>query len=99
MKPVVLSPAARSEFSEAVEWYENQRDGLGLEFQEAVDRVFVSISNNPSIHARVLRQCRRAVLKKFPYCVYYQETSASVLVIAVFHSSRNPTIWQRRVSQ
>jgi hypothetical protein len=37
--PVVLRPAARAEFDEAVDWYEQQRPGLGVDFVTQVQLV------------------------------------------------------------
>ena len=31
-----------------------------------------------------------------PHCVYYREESSLVRVISVFHTSRDPAIWQFR---
>ena len=33
----------------------------------------------------------------YPYCVYYRIEEDRVLVLAVFHTARDPAIWQNRV--
>jgi hypothetical protein len=35
-------------------------------------------------------------VRGFPYCVYYREESSLVRVLSVFHTSRDPSIWQSR---
>jgi plasmid stabilization system protein ParE len=40
---------------------------------------------------------RRALVTKFPYVVLYREDQGEIIVIAVFHTSRNPSVWQSRV--
>lgn len=35
-----------------------------------------------------------AVVRGFPYCVYYLEEPTQVRAISVFHARRDPTIWQ-----
>ena len=40
--------------------------------------------------------CGRLLVIGFPYCVYYREEPGRVLVLAVFHTSRDPTVWQSR---
>jgi plasmid stabilization system protein ParE len=94
--PVVLRDEAQTEFDEAFDHYEGQRPGLGIQFAERVQDVFDRISANPQLHAVVLGDVRKAVVSRFPYCVYYRAEPARVQVIAVFHTSRDPSIWQGR---
>lgn len=95
-KPVVLRRAARAEFDAAGDWYEDKRSGLGAAFTAAVQRVYDRIAARPQLHPVVLRDIRRAVVEGFPYCVYHRERPAAVVVLAVFHTSRNPSGWQSR---
>ena len=44
----------------------------------------------------VHRDVRRAVAKRFPYCVYFRTEAVRIVVLAVFHSSRNPAMWRVR---
>ena len=94
--PVVLRDEAQAEFDDAFEYYEQRQTGLGVEFVNHIQEVFDRIAANPYMHAAVLADVRKAVVAKFPYCVYYRAEQARVEVIAVFHSSRNPSIWQGR---
>jgi plasmid stabilization system protein ParE len=92
-----LLPEARAEFDAAADWYEQQRAGLGLDFVARVGDVFNRIAANPRLHAKVYQEARKAVVAKFPYVVIYQEEPGEVLVISVFHTSRDPAIWQSRI--
>jgi plasmid stabilization system protein ParE len=94
--PVVLRDEAQAEFDEAFDYYERQKPGLGVEFVARVQEVFGRIGMNPHLHAVVLADIRKARVAKFPYCVFYRAEPARVQVIAVFHSSRDPAIWQGR---
>ncbi len=94
--PVVLRDEAQAEFDETFDHFERQRPGLGVAFAARVQEVFDRISANPHLHAVVLADIRKAVVAKFPYCVFYRAEPARVEVIAVFHSSRDPGIWQGR---
>jgi toxin ParE1/3/4 len=95
--PIVLRDEAEAEFDEAFDYYENQRAGLGVDFADEIQEVLDRISNNPQIHGIVLADIRKAVVRRFPYCVYYRADGNRVEVIAVFHTSRDPKIWQGRV--
>ncbi len=94
--PIVFRPEARKEFDEAYDWYEGQRPGLGEAFAEQIQRVLDRIAATPRMHAAVLGDVRKAVVARFPYCIYYREEAACVRVLAVFHTSRDPSIWQSR---
>ena len=94
--PVVLRYEAQAEFDEAFDYYESQRAGLGVDFVARVQQVFDRISANPLMHAVELGDIRKAGVTRFPYGVFYRADAVRVEVLAVFHSSRNPAIWQGR---
>ena len=96
MLPIRLLPEAKDEFDAAVDWYEQQRPGLGTAFLERVRETFARIASNPQLHAAVHQDVRRAVVRKFPYGVLYKEEAGEIVVVAVFHSARDPNIWQGR---
>lgn len=95
--PVALRDEAEAEFDEAFDYYEGQKPGLGVDFAERVQDVFDRVATNPKMHAVVFADIRKAVVARFPFCVFYRAHATSVEVIAVFHSSRDPAIWQGRV--
>jgi plasmid stabilization system protein ParE len=95
--PVIFRRAARAEFDEAADWYDQRRTGLGPTFTAAVQRVLDRIADQPDFYAVVWADVREALVAGFPYAVYYREESRSLLVFSVFHTSRDPTIWQDRV--
>ena len=94
--PVVLRPEARAEFDEAVDWYEQQRAGLGADFVAQVQAVLDRISTAPDLYAQVFREVRRAVVRRFPYAILYKVEPQHVVVLAVFHGRRDPKLWQAR---
>lgn len=95
-RKTVLRRAARHEFDESADWYERQKPGLGPRFVDAVQRTLQAISERPEVHPRILEEVREAIVRDFPFCIYYRVLTDSIEVLAVFHTSRNPTIWQNR---
>jgi len=95
--PLRLLPEARDEFDAAVDWYEQQRPGLGTIFLDRVRDEFARIAVNPQMHATAYHGVRKAVVHKFPYVVLYMEDAGEVVVVSVFHAARDPAIWQGRV--
>jgi plasmid stabilization system protein ParE len=95
--PVVLRRQAADELLAACDYLETQRKGFSIRLIGEVRRVIDRISIHPELHGIVLEDIRRAAVRRFPYSVFYRVTSARIDVLAVFHDSRDPAEWQRRV--
>ena len=91
-----FTQAARSELIEAHDWYEAQAPGLGARFRSAIDDAAERILAAPLRFPTVLKTVRRARVKRFPYALFYVADSDELLVIACFHSRRDPRRWQSR---
>jgi plasmid stabilization system protein ParE len=94
--PLVFRPEARDEIDEAYAWYEHQRAGLGEEFLSAIRDVLDRIQETPEAHAQVYRDVRRGVTRRFPYGVFYRVEADRIVVLAVYHSRRDPRGWRDR---
>lgn len=94
--PVVFRREARTEFDGAADWYEQRQLGLGPRFTRAVQRVLDRVARQPDFYPIVWRDVREALVRGFPYCVYYREEPRQVLVVSVFHTARDPAVWQGR---
>ena len=94
--PIVLRAEAEAEFDEAFDFYDARRPGFGPEFVAEVQRVFDRVAAHPLICQVVFADVRKAVVRRFPYCVFYRPHADQVEVIAVFHTSRDPSIWHGR---
>jgi len=94
--PVSFSRAAHAEFIEATAWYEAQRPGLGAEFIAQIECCVLRAAEQPQRYAVVHNGIRRITARRFPYSLYFRVHVRRIVVLAVFHSSRDPTIWQRR---
>jgi plasmid stabilization system protein ParE len=94
--PIVFRLEAQTEFDEAIDWYEQQAE-LGLEFLDCVADTLTRIQTMPESCEMVFEDVRRAVVQRFPYSVFYQVERQQIVVLAVFHSKRDPKIWQARV--
>ncbi|MFH1114387.1 MAG: type II toxin-antitoxin system RelE/ParE family toxin [Pseudomonadota bacterium] len=94
--PVVMRPEARSEFDDAVDWYELHRPGLGADFVAHVQEVFDQISTTPRLYSPIFQNVRRAVVRRFPHLILYKIEPQQVVVLAVFHSKRDPKIRRQR---
>lgn len=95
-RSLVFREQARKEFDAAGDWYERERPGLGNAFLTEVDRILGRVLDNPEAFPEMLDGVRKAVVKRFPYCLYFRIRGNTVVVLAVFHSARNPAQWRVR---
>ena len=92
---VVTSPA-ETDLTTAYDWYEEQSPGLGAEFLRAVEAVFAAVQRTPGLFPAVRGRARRALLRRFPYGVFFTASDDEVVVLAVVHGRRHPRVWQSR---
>ena len=89
-------PEVSEEVNEAYNWYEEQQPGIGDDFLACIEETLDRIGKMPESYAFVYRDVRRAIVRGFPYAVYYRVVSSQVIVTAIFHSRRDPKAWQAR---
>ena len=93
---VNLRRLAQAEFLDAADWYEQRRAGRGSDFTAAVRRVFAELAIQPDRYPEVYEDVREAPVSGYPYAVYYRVAPTQITVLAVFHTSRDPSVWQGR---
>jgi hypothetical protein len=93
---VRLGPAAKLELRQAASFYEDSRDGLGLEFLDAVGSAFDHIRQHPTVWRILKGRFRRYLLQRFPYAVVYAIEGDIIYVAAVMHLKRKPGYWVSR---
>lgn len=97
MTRVVLRPVARDDVIEAWTWYESQRPGLGGDFLGCVDAALAVIARDPNLATDVGDGIRRALIRRFPYGIFFLIEGERVVVLGVLHQRRNPRAWQQRL--
>ena len=88
--PIIFRPMARLEMDEAMGWYRKQREGLEAEFKDAVDQMLERIAAAPLRFGPVRGEVRRALLRRFPYAIHFVTEPNAIIVLAVFHTKRDP---------
>jgi len=94
--PLSVSPEAEAEALAAARWYEEKASGLGAAFLELVEQSLGAIADNPARFPTVARDVRRALLKRFPFGIFFRVRSGRVKVLAILHLSRDPARWRSR---
>jgi toxin ParE1/3/4 len=95
MLPVIYRPAAEFELQDAYRWYEERERGLGSEFIQCIDACVETICRHPEIYPIAHREIRQGVVRRFPFTIYYVPTKDAIIILSVFHSSREPLKRQR----
>ena len=81
MNPVIISSEAEADLTQAYLWYEQQVEGLGGELLLCVDVCLKSIARSPKIYQRVHKNIRRALIRRFPYGIFFIEETDYIKVI------------------
>lgn len=95
--PAILSAEAEADLDEAAWWYEQQSSGLGVDLVARVRASISLIEAAPHLYAVVLGDVRRALVKKFPYSVFYRVRNDHIEVVAIIHNRRDPSVWAARI--
>ena len=96
MYSIIFTQAAREELIEAQDWYKGEAAGLGRRFRQAIDALIDRMSDNPRQFPIVFKNVHRALVRRFPYSLFFVVEDDALIVIACFHASRDPSHWQGR---
>lgn len=95
MNPPIIRKRAEKHLADAYHWYENQRTGLGEEFILCIEASLNVIGHNPHLFPKKHKNIRCVLTQRFPYGIFYFTDNNKIVVVSVFHLSRNPKLWER----
>ncbi|MBK1814701.1 type II toxin-antitoxin system RelE/ParE family toxin [Luteolibacter yonseiensis] len=90
LKAIELTVGADSDSDAAYEWYERQEQGAGRYFDRQLLHLLENIRMRPFSFPTSHAVFRKALMRKFPYAVYFQIFDEKIVVIAIIHGARNP---------
>ena len=101
MPQLIVLDDAEDELTEAEEWYESKRKGLGSEFVPAINEALNRIVAHPGsalLHSLPAESSgvRTFQVRRFPYSVVYLNERDTIWVVAFAHQRRHPGYWQDR---
>jgi toxin ParE1/3/4 len=94
-RPVFFLPGAEAELLEAQNWYDSQAFGLGDRFFAAIDVLLPRIGETPQQFPKVYGSIQRALVRHFPYALYFRVEAEGIFVVACAHTWRDPRRWRR----
>lgn len=92
-----ITTAAEDDLEMIFQRYEGQRPGLGTKFMERFHACAKRVVESPEMFAKVSGDFRRAMLRKFPYAVFYEFAHDEVTIHGVLHTARDSSAWQSRI--
>lgn len=94
-----MNKEAKADLFSAIDWHESKQIGLAEKFLLDFENLLSKIEQNPKMYVKVYRNFRKAGCAKFAYALYYEIDEANKLVeiFAITHTSRNPTITEKRI--
>jgi hypothetical protein len=95
---VEYNPDFYNDLVQSVDWYNEECAGLGDRFFKSVKKQAAKLSTNALTFAVRYSDIRCMRIEKFPYMLHYRinEQTKTVKVEALFHTSRDPKIWEKR---
>jgi toxin ParE1/3/4 len=94
---LLILPEAVEDIAEARRWYDEALTGLGERFLSQVDDCIRRIQTYPDLYERVYKQYRRAMVRRFPFVVFYEVSADRLVVYSVFHTAQDPNKWRKRL--
>ena len=94
---VGFRPLAQAELDAAVAWYDQSSPGRGAEFARAVLALLNEAADNPDRYPIMDADIREGSVSGYPFCVYYRVRAGRLVVVAIYHQSRDPSGWRGRV--
>ena len=93
MRPYELTERALRDLAHARDWYDRHSMELGNRFIDAV-LAAARVARERPMSFPVVRNGIRAVrCKRFPYRVYFETLNDRIVVLAIYHTARNPPLW------
>lgn len=92
-----LSSQAEVDFDKSYEFYFEDSPKVADTFFKQINLSFENIKQNPNSFPIAYKDARKYIVKKFPFVIYFRIADDIIQIIAIFHTSRNPEIWNERI--
>lgn len=96
MRPLRVRQQAKAEILEGYDRYFQKSPVAAQRFVDAVDEAIARIEERPELFPLIRGRLRRALLRRFPYAVYFKVYPSVISVVGVIHGHRHPDTWLRR---
>lgn len=85
------------DIEEIVIWYEEQRLGLSYDFELCLEAGIEEVLRDPEAFQKRYKQVKIRFISRFPFGIHYVIIENQITIIGVFHTSRSPKNWSKRL--
>lgn len=93
---ILISREARDDIAAAIGGFKDISPVLSDRFVAELERVYANVADYPQMYPVVYKNFRRALLRRFPYSVFYVVGNSMILIVGVMHQARDESTWKRR---
>ena len=87
---LVVKSSAETDVLDGYLDYEGRLNGLGERYLSEIEDALLRIKSNSYLYQEIDPDIRRAVVRKFPYLVFYTIEGETIFVLAILHAAQNP---------
>jgi plasmid stabilization system protein ParE len=94
---IQFTKEALLDIEEIVVWYEEQRVGLSYDLELCLEVGLSEIAKNPELFQKRYKKVKIRFINRFPFGIHYINSSEEITILGVFHTSRSPKSWTKRL--
>lgn len=87
---ITVQIEALLKIQDAVDWYEEQKQGLGFQLLDEIENCYAELQINPHRFSFINHQYRRVKTARFPYVLIYEVEDDTVIITNVRHNKQKP---------
>lgn len=87
---LIYHPAAKTELTEAAQFYERRIPTLGAQFLDAIGHAITLVQDAPKRWGIIEFDVRHYLVPRSPSAIYYRVLPEQIRVLAFNHHSRHP---------
>jgi hypothetical protein len=92
-------PEAEIEFNISIDYYEECKQNLGLEFANEVYKTIQRTLDFPNAWQPLDKDIRRCLTNRFPFGIIYYQRDDEIIILAVMQLNREPNYWKERYNK
>ena len=93
---IEIKQEAREDIADIYLWYEKQQTQLGYRFLDLFEERISFLQKEPQVYSKKYKTFRQAYLSKFPYLIIFEILKNKIIVFAVIHAKRKPSLRFKR---
>jgi hypothetical protein len=89
-------PESEIEFNISIDYYQECKQNLGLEFANEVYKTIQRVLDFPNAWQILDNDIRRCLTNRFPFGIIYYQRDDEIIILAIMQLNRKPNYWKER---